>query len=218
MKKKVFFLTGDYWHHADTIRPLADVLFPTDLWELTFTERPEELLKSGYCPDLIVSFKDPIENDQIPTPAWCDDEWNSTAFDLIKNKGTGLLAVHAAVTDLEANHPVAENLIRATFVTHPEQCPVTFVPTAVHPVTEGVEEFTFPENDEHYIMEMLSGTQTQILGSTVSQNGVQPGLWVHECGSGRVCCATPGHTTANLLCKQYARLLGNAAEWCARLR
>ena len=26
--KTVLFLTDDYWHHADTIRPLADILFP----------------------------------------------------------------------------------------------------------------------------------------------------------------------------------------------
>ena len=41
--KTVLFLTDDYWHHADTIRPLADILFPPAEWNLVFTKNPQEI-------------------------------------------------------------------------------------------------------------------------------------------------------------------------------
>ncbi len=211
--KKALFLTGDYWHHADTIEPLTDILFDKEHWQVTFTEDPKELLNSTSW-DLILSFKDPIENDQIPTPIWCDEEWTPTMLKMVKENGTGLMLVHAAVTDLEPTHPIVGEIIQSLFITHPEQCPVSFKPTASHPITEGVAEFTFPGNDEHYIMNMIDNADVTMLAETVSLNGVQPGMWVKEVGKGRVCCITPGHTTENLCCPEYVQILKNAIAWC----
>ena len=74
--------------------------------------------------------------------------------------------------------------------------------------------FTFPENDEHYVMSMIENAQVEILVQTISEHGVQPGLWVRQLGKGRVCCVTPGHTTKNLLCREYIHLIKNAVAWC----
>ena len=213
--KKVLFLTGDYWHHTDTIEPLADILFDKADWQVTFTEDPTELYKEETW-DLILSFKDPIENDQIPTPVWCDEKWTPYMMQIVQEKGTGLLLMHAAVTDMEPDHPIVTELLQSMFITHPEQCPVTFKPIASHPITEGVVEFIFPDNDEHYVMSMIDGAEVTLLAETTSKNGVQPGMWVKEYGKGKVCCITPGHTTKNLTCPEYVKVMKNAIDWCTK--
>ena len=214
--KTVLFLVGDYWHHAETIQPLAAKLFPEENWNVTFTENPKELLTMSEAPDLIVSFKDPIENDQIPTPIWCDQEWTDRLFADVCEHGTGLMLIHAAVTDLESDHPIVKEMIQSVFTGHPEQCPLTFRGIKEHAILEGVSEFTFPENDEHYMMSMLDDAQVEIIAQTQSKNGVQPGMWVKQAGKGKVCCVTPGHTTKNLVCKEYLKVLKNAVAWCGR--
>ena len=212
--KTVIFLVGDYWHHAETIRPLADQLFSKDIWNVIFTENPGELLTLDKEPDLIVTFKDPIENDQIPTPVWCDEEWTKKLFDCVEKNGTGLMLMHAAVTDLDKDHPIVKEMIQSVFMYHPEQCPLTFQGIKDHAILKDVSDFTFPENDEHYVMSMIDDAQVEVLAHTQSKNGTQPGMWVKELGKGRICCITPGHTTANLLCEGYVKVLKNAVDWC----
>ena len=72
--KSVFLLVGDYWHSAESIRPIVEFLFNKDEWKVIFTEKPEEIYNLSTKPELVISFKDPIENDQIPTDVWCDDK------------------------------------------------------------------------------------------------------------------------------------------------
>ena len=213
--KKAFFLTGDYWHHADTIEPLVDVLFDKATWQVTFSENPADMLSTEAW-DLILTFKDPIENDQIPTPVWCDEEWTKALFTNVQENGTGLMILHAALTDMEADHPIVTDMIQSLFITHPMQCPVTMKPIKEHPVTKGINEFTFPENDEHYVMEMNADADVIMLAETISHNGTHPGMWVKESGKGRICCITPGHTTKNLLCEEYVKLMKNAINWCTK--
>ncbi len=213
--KTVFFLAGDYWHPVDTIQPMVSKLFPEDEWEVVFTEDPAEYLSLNKAPDLFVSFKDPIENNQIPTPAWSTPEWTDALLQAVQN-GTGALIVHAAMADLKEDHPFIKELVQSVFTGHPAQCPLSFVPTADHPILKDVPAFTFPENDEHYMMKMLGGFSAEIIAETRSQHGSQPGMWVRELGKGRICCVTPGHTTPNLTCDGYLAVLRNAAKWCVR--
>lgn len=214
--KTVFFLAGDYWHPAETVRPLAEALFPEDDWALTFTEDPRALLAMAEAPDLIVSIKDPVENNQIPTPNWCDAAWLDRALTDVREHGTGLLLIHAALADLTVGHPLVTEVIEGLFTGHPAQCPVSFVPTGEHAILDGVTAFTFPDDDEHYMMDMIEGAKADVIAETRSQHSAQPGLWVREMGRGRVCCVTPGHTTRNLVYEPYLRVLKNAAAWCVR--
>ena len=214
--KTVWFLAGDYWHPAQTVSPLADKLFDREQWNVLLTENPRELLAMEDAPDLIVSIKDPIENNQIPTPAWCDAAWMDRLFACVREQGTGLLLIHAALADLKSDHPMVSEVAHAMFLGHPAHCPLTLRSVREHAIVSGVPAFTFPDNDEHYMMSMLDGAQVDILAQTESKNGVQPGLWVSELGRGRVCCVTPGHTTKNLLYAPYLRLLRNAVLWCGR--
>lgn len=217
MKKTVLILTGDYWHPTNTITPIIGHMLPEDKWDVQMTENPAEFLELQKSPDLLVTFKDPIENDQIPTPIWCDEEWSSILRRRISDDGMGFLAVHCGLTDLPKEHIITREILRAQFITHPPQCEVKFVSEKTHPITENVTEFTFPAFDEHYIIEMIPEFSTEILGYTISQHGRQPALWVHKLGNGRICGITPGHSTENLLFSEYLKLLKNAANWCVSI-
>ena len=214
--KTVLFLVGDYWHHSETIEPLKNILFDEKDWEVVFTEEPVKLMEMKDAPDLIISFKDPIENDQIPTPVWCDESWTNRLFECVRDKGTGLILAHAAVTDLEEDHPIVKEMIQGVFTGHPQQCPVTFKPVREHEILEGIGEFILPENDEHYMMDMFSEKDVLIIAQTESENGIQPGMWVKQLGKGRICCITPGHTTKNLISDGYVKVIKNALKWCCR--
>ncbi len=214
--KTVLLIAGDYWHPTETVRPLAAEMFPEDAWKLIFTEDPKALLALEEAPDLIVSIKDTVENNQLPTPNWCDDAWMNRALTDVREHGTGLLLIHAALADLTIDHPLVTEVIEGLFTGHPAQCPLTFKPIKEHAILDGVTAFTFPDNDEHYMMDMLDGARVDMIAQTQSQHGAQPGLWVKEMGRGRVCCVTPGHTTKNLLYDAYLQVLKNAAAWCSR--
>lgn len=208
--KKVMILVGDYWHFKKSIEPLMKLLFDSED-EYVLTEKPEDFFNDEYS--VLVSFKDPVENDQVPTPVWCDDKWTDLLLERIEN-GMGFIAVHAAVTDLPEDHRIVTELYQSMFITHPEQCELTFVPAKKHLIFEGVSEFTFPQKDEHYQMNMLPSSKSYILAYTTSAKGKQPALWVHKYGKGKVCMLTPGHDTTNLTCPQYVRLMRNMIEWC----
>lgn len=216
MKNTAFILTGDYWHPTDTIVPAIGLMLPDDKWDVKITEEPAEFLSMHIAPDLFVTFKDPVENDQIPTPIWCGDNWSGKLKERINDDGMGFLAVHCGLTDLPKEHIITREILRAQFITHPPQCEVKFVPEKAHPITEGVAEFTFPAVDEHYVIEMLSEFPTEILGYSLSEHGRQPALWAHTLGKGKICGVTPGHSADNLTCGEYLKILQNAAEWCVR--
>jgi len=208
MKKKILFLAHDYWHALDIVKPMIPLLENDEL-EIQLTDHPQVFF--DYTPDLLISCKDPIENDQIPTPVW----WDETFSDLFLHRvreGMGAILFHAAVTDLPEDHPILKEAIRGTFVSHPKRCPVTLEPISVHPVLNGVTSFTLPDNDEQYIMNM--NTDTQIIAETISEHGRQPGIWAHTLDHGRICCLTPGHTVNNLTCEPFIQIMKNAIEWC----
>lgn len=214
MKKNVLVLTGDFWHPSDTIKPLIELMFSDSEWDVNATENPDELLGYNHAPDLFVSFKDASEDNRIPTPIWCGEEWSETLKKFIAEEGMGFLIVHCGLADIPKEHVMTQEILRARFISHPPQCEVKFIPEKTHPITCNVREFTFPSVDEHYIIEIMTNPETEILGYTVSQHGSQPALWAHTFGKGRVCGVTPGHTTENLTYPEYVKLLKNAANWC----
>ena len=209
MSKKVFVLVHDYWHHDDSIKPMMNYLFNAD-YEVTFTKNPNDYFKGQF--DLFLSFKDPIENDQIPTPIWCDEKWTEKFLNDIQN-GMGTIMLHASLTDYTENHAILTNVVRSNFITHPEQCPLTVKPIEEHPIIEGIGKFTFPDFDEHYVMKMIPNADTTILAETVSKNGVQPAVWIHTYGKGKICCIVPAHNTQNLTCEPFVKLVKNAIDW-----
>lgn len=212
MKKTIFILTHDYWHHSETIQPIVPLLFDEDD-NVIYETDPAALYRCD--PDLMISFKDPIENDQIPTPVWCDEKWTGEFLKKLES-GVGFIGVHAALTDLPDEHPIKKDIIRSQFLSHPDQCMVRMIPNSAHEIMTGVGAFEFPQKDEQYFMEMLPQADTTVLAYTESVNGRCPGVWVHTYKKARICCITPGHSTANLTCPSFIRLLSNAVKWCMR--
>ncbi len=210
MTKEIMVLVGDYWHSAGSIEPIIPLVFGKDD-KIIFTENPEEFYNC--TPDVLMVFKDPIENDQIPTPVWCDDRWTETCISRIKD-GMGFVGMHAGLTDLEEGHRMVKEVVRSTFVIHPEQCSVKFVPDKEHEVLAGIEEFEFPQRDEHYVMKFYEELDTKWLAHTESVHGTQAGVWVHQLEKGRICCITPAHSTENLTYAPFVQLMKNAVQWC----
>ena len=211
--KRIFILAHDYWHHEDTIHPLADLL-EKEGYEVIFSTDPKEFTASS--PDVLISFKDPIENDQIPTPVWCDEDWTDDFMKKVEN-GMGFIGVHAMLTDYPENHIILKQIVRGTFLRHPHKCPLSVIPVAAdHPVMNGVETFQMPDNDEQYFMDMQETPGTKIIAYTSTEHGEQPAVWVHSYGRGNICCITPGHTKDNIACEGFVQIIRNAIHWVVR--
>ena len=82
MKKQVVVLGHDRWHYSEVLEPLMPYL-QDETYEVIYSTDPEVLYQ--YDPAVFVNYKDPIENNQIPTPAWTDDKWVDTVTEKIKN-------------------------------------------------------------------------------------------------------------------------------------
>jgi len=206
---KTLILIGDIWHSAATVRPMLELLFPDE--NAVITEDPRTFLQDNY--ELLILMKDPIENNQIPTPTWADEEWTERLLTRIRD-GMGAIVFHAGMADLPGEHRMVREIIHGRFLFHPAQCEVSFRPTKDHPILKGIPPFTLPEPDEHYHMEMIPGAEGEIIGKTVSEHGSQPGLWAHEYGKGRVCMFTPGHVTPNLTDPHMIAVFRNMIQWC----
>lgn len=211
--KKVIVLLGDYWHPRHSIEPMLDMLFSSEEWDVTITENPDIIMNED-APDLLVSFKDVIENDQIPTPLWCDAKWTARLDDLIQNQGMSFMAVHCGIADIPKDHFITKNILRAFFITHPPQCEVSFEAAVESEIIGDVQAFTFSNPDEHYQIDIMG--ETEVIGYTVSQHGKQPALWCHPYGKGRVLGITPGHSYENLSQPEYLKLLKNCVAWCCQ--
>ncbi|MCR5624364.1 MAG: ThuA domain-containing protein [Lachnospiraceae bacterium] len=211
--KNALFLVDDRWHSGASIEPLVDKVFDNEEWNVIFSNDPEKLYNSDL--DLIVTFKDPLEDNTIPTPMWTYEKWTECCLKMVES-GTGFLAFHAGTLNLPEDHKIVKNLTHAVFITHPEQCELKVDIIKSHPVTEGVDSFTLPVIDEHYHMKIVDEDKVTILANTVSKYGTQPGLWVSEYGKGRICCFTPGHTTESLTSDGFVKIMKNAVKWCER--
>ena len=134
------------------------------------------------------------------------------AFRNYVERGHGLLAVHSGTAGY-SDASILRSLLGGIFVQHPAQCQVTVEPLADHPLTRGVAPFTL--QDEHYFM-TCDDPELDVFLTTRSENGVQPGGWTRQQGSGRVCVLTPGHNLEIWQHPSFERLLLNALNWCAQ--
>ncbi|MDR2513729.1 MAG: ThuA domain-containing protein [Christensenellaceae bacterium] len=213
MPKRVLILLDDYWHPRHTIEPALPLILPAEEFDLSIVETVEEAQALPFAPDLIVNFKDGIANTQIPTPNWYSSALAGQILALVEG-GAGFLGIHCGLANIPDGNAVFTKVLKGRFLRHPPRCQVRFEPKGEHPILQGVEAFT--AEDEHYMVEVLEA-QTQVLGSNTSEHGTTIALWAHALGRGRVAGVTPGHSTEVLCHPQYAKLLHNAAKWCAGL-
>lgn len=211
MKKTVYVVWNDIYHHAETYCDIAHKVFDNDKWDLHFTDYIRDLVKLEQKPDLIVNFTigcgNPDNNDHLKP-----DE-QQALLDAVQAGGMGVLYVHAGLAVIAEGSPTFQMSL-GHFASHPKEHNPVYVrplPGCTHPIVQGVEPFTAP--DEHYFCQVDMDRATPFLCS-VSIAGTEIAGWCQELGRGRACSVTPGHTAEMLANMQ--RLLSNAADWCVR--
>lgn len=203
-------LCDDIWHPARTARkglqPLEQAGMTFDWIEHAGEWSAERM--AGYPLVILAKSNNVSSTDETP---WVTEEIEA-AFLAYVSAGNGLLAIHSGTAGYE-KCMVLRRVLGGVFTSHPEQCPVTVEPAAVHTLSSGSAPFTLV--DEHYMM-ALDDTRADVFLSTVSEHGRQPGGWTRFEGKGRVCVLTPGHNLEVWLHPAYQAVVRNALGWAGR--
>lgn len=210
MKKTVYVVWNDMYHHKETYEEIARKLFENDKWDVRYSDYSRDVVKLQKKPDLMVNFTigcgNPDNNDHI------DPSEQQVLLDAVEN-GMGMLYVHAGLAVISPDSPMFRMSL-GHFASHPKEHNPVYIrplPGCTHPIVSGVESFEAP--DEHYFCKIDMDRATPFLVS-VSIAGTEIAGWCQEVGRGRACSVTPGHTEAMLA--KMDKLLSNAADWCVR--
>ena len=210
MKLPTLVLCDDAWHPAAVIQrglaALADARFNFEF--VTHGAQWSATMMNEFPLVVVVKANHLCAMDQTP---WLTLKTQS-AFREFVQRGGGLLLLHAGTCYKDL--PEMRGVTGGTFLSHPEQSPVTIEPKAGHPITDGVEKFTM--QDEHYVMTLDDAAADVFLHSR-SEHGVQPSGWTRSEGFGRVCVLTPGHNIEVWLHPSFQKLLLNTLRWVAKL-
>lgn len=208
---KVWVICEDRWHPADTIRQGLAQLDENE-FQFTLTDRVEEFdpARLSDYPVVLVCRSNSQSDEE---KAYWMNEHVQQAFEHYVERGGALLAVHAGTAGYDKEEGLFRRLLGGVFTHHPEACEVTIRPDKQHPIAAGIEEFAV--HDEHYFMEWEDPVADLIM-TTVSEHGAQPGGWTRTYGRGRVAVLTPGHELGVWTHPMYVRLLRNALYWCAK--
>lgn len=205
---KTLVLCGDHWHPASIAKKglgtLAGTEFSFDWIEDARDWSPE--IMNAYSLVILTKSDNVSSTDQT---GWIIDTVQKAFADYVRN-GNGLLALHSGTADY-AEKSVLRRLLGGVFTHHPEQCLVTMIPRAEHPLSAEIAPFTL--KDEHYFM-ALDDSQADVFMTTRSEHGEQPGAWRRRDGSGRVAALTPGHNLEVWLHPSFQKLLLNTLRWC----
>jgi uncharacterized protein len=206
---RTLVLCDDYYHPARTPRaglePLEQAGFAFD-WVENAGEWSAERM-TEYPLVVLTKANNMSAADKTP---WADAAVEAAFLEYVRG-GKGLLVIHsgsAGYRDL----PGLRGMVGGAFAMHPPQCPVTVLPRAGHPLTDGSAPFTLV--DEHYHMD-LDDPRADVFLTTTSEHGDQPGGWTRAEGAGRVCVLTPGHNLEVWLHPSYQILIRNGLRWCS---
>lgn len=225
---RVLLICGDEWHPGqvpiDGMKPLEEKGVKIDSITDMSDFNPKVLVNY----DVVVLCKEDHIS-QTNHTSW-QNETVQKAFVEYVEKGGGLLAVHSGICPgSTTNTDTLDKLVGCRFVSHPNNCPVTFAPIKPHPVMDGVSLFV--ETDEHYHIEILTDDIDILAASYAAAQGeeskyesepyfncpahIAPSAYIRTQNKGRVCVLTPGHTLTVWMNPEFQRLLENALRWCA---
>jgi type 1 glutamine amidotransferase len=205
---RALVLCDDYWHPARTpragLQPCAEIGWTFD-WVEDAHDWPAEQMAA--YPLLVLTKSNNVSSiDQSP--------WMTTAIEEALqgyvHSGNGLVVIHSGLAGYE-DRPILRGLIGGAFLRHPPQGAVTLEPCADHPLTIGSAPTTV--HDEHYFV-ALDDPQAEVILTTHSAHGDQPGGWTRREGRGQVCVLTPGHNLEVWLTPSYQALIQTALAWC----
>jgi type 1 glutamine amidotransferase len=208
---KTLVLCGDHWHPAQIAQAGLGMLSGTQLtfdWIEDARDWSPEIMLT-YPVVILTKSNNVSAGDQTD---WMTDPVQAAFLDYVR-KGNGLLAIHSGTAGYDQK-PVLRSLLGGVFTHHPEQCPVSVIPRAGHPLSAGSVPFTL--KDEHYFM-ALDDPQTEVFLTTASGYGEQSGGWRRTEGNGRVVVLTPGHNVEVWLHPSFQALLLNSLRWCGKL-
>lgn len=215
----VLVLCDDLWHPGEVIerglRPLAALGYDFDI-----VKAPKDILTTAMlrCYDVIINARGNVHSPANASAPWFEPNVTAVMPKDLKDyieEGHGFIALHAGNTYNRDRMPEMTEITGNDFITHPPQCLVTATPVGKHPITEGVEAFSFV--DEHYMIDVHASDANVFLHTASdTKAGTQIAGYTRKLGKGRFCCLTPGHNCAVLEMPQFTRLLSNALNWCAQ--
>lgn len=205
---RVLVIADDYWHPAKVARAGLDLMQEHSFTYIEDAADWSAEAMSGYPVTLFAKSNNTTAQNREP---WMTPQVEE-AFAAYVRAGGGLLVVHSGTAGY-ADAPTLRALMGGVFERHPEQCPVTLIPRAGHPLCQGVEPFTLV--DEHYHM-IVDDPDVDVFAITRSEHGEQPGGWTRTEGEGRVCVVTPGHNAEVWQHPSFQALLRNCLAWCAK--
>lgn len=212
----VLVLCGDYWHPAEVVqRGLAD--FPAKDIRFDFVEDAKDILTPALLDDY-----DVIMNCKMDCISAANQhEWFQPGVTEVMpadlrawvERGGGFLAVHGGTSFYREDTSGYIDLVGNHFVSHPPRCDIRFHIAADHPITRGIPDFTY--RDEQYQLATLA-PDLEVLATTRSEaGGEQLGCFVRHPGAGRLCVLTPGHILETWRRPEFRQLLEQALRWCA---
>jgi len=235
MKRIAYVIADDLLHSYKRYRDVISGMFDANEWSVVVLKSFADVCCMISAPDLIVSFKDSRDNWRLETPNIYEDPMTYKLADFVTKDGCGYIAVHAGVLNLPDNHPLYTAVLKGKadagentpvfksnllFGRIPNTNPfgtfadVTFTPECVHPVLEGVKEFT--SRDEQLDVKFAAPEKVDVIGYVSSEAaGKTPAVWVTEAGKGRAVGISMGHLPDTLSNENMLKLLKNAVAYCS---
>ena len=208
--KKLLVICHDYWHPGDIVQQGLAFLETENQYDLTTLRNMEDIDLSAFdfddyhavlvCKDNRNSYEDAGE--------WLT-EAIARKFTTYVETGGCLVVLHAGIVAPNST-PIFKELVGCGFEMHPEQCPVTYLPTGTTDITDNVNAFT--EHDEHYKINIYADDITVFLDSE-SQFFTEVAGYYRIVGTGIVIVMSPGHNLPVWLNPEYQKLLKNTLEF-----
>ncbi|GHU77675.1 hypothetical protein FACS189462_0150 [Spirochaetia bacterium] len=212
--KKIYMLMEDKWHRRDVIVPGMEAALGKDGFAAVLN--PEEIPWTKLKDEVSVFVSQKGENQELPDGSklkWITGEREKLLWDFV-NEGGAALFIHCGTVLSDAG-PLYRRLVGGSFLQHPKQLPVTFAPIkGIHPIVEGVEPFTAP--DEHYHCEInVKDINPIMIAGSEGNTGILAG-WYQEIGKGRTVVLIPGHTLEAATNPNMSKLIRNAVKWLVK--
>jgi uncharacterized protein len=130
-----------------------------------------------------------------------------SALDLFVSRGGGLVGVHSASASFKL-HPHYFEILGGRFTRHG---PVTEFEVRQTRTTIFPPILPFTIRDELYLHDLQPGVEIHFTARLTGEE--VPVVWTHRYGQGRVCYASPGHTTAAMRHPTMHSILQQALGW-----
>ncbi len=124
--------------------------------------------------------------------------------------GGGLLGVHSATASFRQSQRYFE-ILGGRFSSHGPVSPFAITQAVGDTLFEKTPEFIV--TDELYVHELQPGIQAHF--SAQFQGQAIPVVWTYHWGQGKVCYATPGHTTTSMQHPSLQKILKQGLAWAA---